>query len=79
MVYSPSKRKSGNVIESISCVSNPITLSMAILLNELNIRKMIVPKDKLCSEPKIQKIFFESITFSPVYSESNKNYLEYFV
>jgi hypothetical protein len=78
-VNSTSNRKSGNVIESISCVSNPITLLIAIRFSVLKIRKMIIPKDKLCSEPKIQKIFVEFITFSPVYSESNKNYLEYFV
>jgi len=78
-VNSTSNRKSGNVIESINCVSNPITFLVAIRFNDLKIRKIIIPKAELCSEPKIQKIFVESILFSPVYSESNKNYLEYFV
>jgi hypothetical protein len=39
------------------CVSRPTTLIPLIILNDLNIRNIIVAKERLCRIPKIQKSF----------------------
>lgn len=56
MIYSTSNKNNGKATLKSICVSNPTTLSPFIRFRDRNMRKIMIPKDRLCSIPKIQNI-----------------------